>query len=736
MSPIGLLTWPRTGGGGARISFSAPIPYQDWESGNSIDPVVPPPLSREGTPYFFASGLPAGVSINSVSGRITGTPNAKAAGIATVSAAVTSLSALAVTTFPWTVSTLSEAAATIWGTGWTWDAATQQTLTQANRSGQSDSSWTFQFGGLGPDSGRMRWVTDTGAVVFADTDDAPTGLQVGDTVRFEDTGGNTRTGELTAIGSGGGATRAYTFGNGMTIVGGFSGSRPIRVYEVVADDVGDGQVGVFDTGRLIWSRTAPATTGLIPSAADASAWLNGRTVRIKADNSNYVDFDFTGLSGRTVEDEGSGTVFPANLTQHNYGSQTDSTWNFSFGGFAAGSGEMVWQTDSGPLLFVASQEPAGVNPGDTVRIVDTDGNHRTGVLSGRTLSGPAVSWTFADGFTIVGGFSSSRPLRVYTVDTQTIPAVSVTGTVSADDAVTFNRIEYDRPLIFQTDTATARYSYGEELDVRPPTLYGGSGAIVYSASGLPGGTSIDAGTGVISGTPALGGTSNVTLTATDAAGNTDTVALEIVINVTPIRLTVTNDAVPPVYHSGQSGVSEADSTVIWTAMATGGYGSYEYLWQQSRDDGPWLNYAVGTDLGGNWTTISAIHFPVAAVTRRAFRCRARNAADDSGTTEWVNGGTVQWLDLPVTAPPLAPTGLAATAGDEQIALVWTDPGDTSIASYQYRLGAFGAWTTVPGSDATTTEHTVTGLTNGTAYTVQLRAAVSYTHLTLPTKRIV
>ena len=75
--------------------------------------------------------------------------------------------------------------------------------------------------------------------------------------------------------------------------------------------------------------------------------------------------------------------------------------------------------------------------------------------------------------------------------------------------------------------------------------------------------------------------------------------------------------------------------------------------------------------------------------------------------------------------PAKPTGLSATAGDAQVALSWTDPSDSSITSYQYQQKAgaavWGSWTTISGSGATTTSHTVTSLNNGTAYRFRIRA---------------
>ncbi len=74
--------------------------------------------------------------------------------------------------------------------------------------------------------------------------------------------------------------------------------------------------------------------------------------------------------------------------------------------------------------------------------------------------------------------------------------------------------------------------------------------------------------------------------------------------------------------------------------------------------------------------------------------------------------------------PAKPTGLTATAGNQQVALSWTAPGGTFIG-YQVQHGqrvglrlVWGAWTTLSG---TGTSHTVTGLTNGTAYSFRVRA---------------
>ena len=79
----------------------------------------------------------------------------------------------------------------------------------------------------------------------------------------------------------------------------------------------------------------------------------------------------------------------------------------------------------------------------------------------------------------------------------------------------------------------------------------------------------------------------------------------------------------------------------------------------------------------------------------------------------------------VGTPPAAPTGLTVTAGDSSATLSWSDPDDAGITGWQYRYkagsGAWGAWTDIGSSGATTTSHTVSGLSNGTSYVFQIRA---------------
>ena len=53
-------------------------------------------------------------------------------------------------------------------------------------------------------------------------------------------------------------------------------------------------------------------------------------------------------------------------------------------------------------------------------------------------------------------------------------------------------------------------------------------------------------------------------------------------------------------------------------------------------------------------------------------------------------------------------------------LQWSHGGELTVTGYEYRQGS-NDWTAIPGSDADTVSHVVTGLTNGTQYTFQIRA---------------
>jgi len=78
----------------------------------------------------------------------------------------------------------------------------------------------------------------------------------------------------------------------------------------------------------------------------------------------------------------------------------------------------------------------------------------------------------------------------------------------------------------------------------------------------------------------------------------------------------------------------------------------------------------------------------------------------------------------VLAPPNAPTSLAASPSSGALALTWTAPayaGSTSITGYTVEYTPSGGSASTVATNSASASYTLTGLTNGTSYTVRVRA---------------
>ena len=170
--------------------------------------------------------------------------------------------------------------------------------------------------------------------------------------------------------------------------------------------------------------------------------------------------------------------------------------------------------------------------------------------------------------------------------------------------------------------------------------------------------------------------------------------------------------------------------------AAPGNGRVTLTWNDPGDPGKGVyiaSYRYTVDGGETWTDILDSHTTLQGHLTRytvpnltngqtyTFAIQAENEYWDG--TSYQTGTSP--LSAAVTATPRGgapakPTGLSAAPGDAEVTLTWDDPHDASITKYQVKRGS-AAWADITGSDASTTSHTVGTLTNGTAYTFQIRA---------------
>ncbi len=169
---------------------------------------------------------------------------------------------------------------------------------------------------------------------------------------------------------------------------------------------------------------------------------------------------------------------------------------------------------------------------------------------------------------------------------------------------------------------------------------------------------------------------------------------------------VTPATVPGAPTSLSATVSDQRVDLIWTAPASnGGQSITDYEYEQGGS-GTWISTGgtATSYMVHNLTNGQPYRFLVRAV--NSVGAGAASAASPNIT--------------PATEPD-APTGLSATVSDQEVDLIWTAPasnGGATILRYEYELDFSGTWTSTGG---TATSYTVTGLTNGQAYTFRVRA---------------
>ena len=153
--------------------------------------------------------------------------------------------------------------------------------------------------------------------------------------------------------------------------------------------------------------------------------------------------------------------------------------------------------------------------------------------------------------------------------------------------------------------------------------------------------------------------------------------------------------------------------LAWIPGGDGGAPIDRYFYRQSTDG------TLDTEI---WTELplsgpATFSYPITGLsndTLYLFQVRARNSVGNGAPSNVASA-------TPLSVPP-APLSLTATAGNGQVTLAWQSGGNGGavITSWQYHQDTSTSasppttgWTTISGSGADTTSHTITGLSNGT-----------------------
>jgi hypothetical protein len=523
-------------------TITGPATLPDWTV-NSTYPATTITATNGTTPYSWAaSGLPPGLTINASSGVITGKP--KTAGTYSITVTMTD-TAGAATTKAYSV-TINPALGI---------AAPSLPNGEINR----PYSYTVTpTGGTPP----YTWSANN----------LPAGLSMstGGTISGTPTTVSAPTVTITVT-DGAGVTKSQNYTLTIVAAPTITGPASLPNWTVNRDYPGTAITATDGITPFTWSATGlpagltlNASTGVV-SGTPTTTGTSAITITL-TDATGY-----TTTRGYSVTINAPPTISTTSLPDG------EKTAPYSGVTMAAlnGTAPYSWSANGLSAVGLTLNAASGVISGTptasgtfsvTITVTDTAGATASRTYSLNIISAPGVTapatlpdWTvnrpypnpqvIGSGGTAPYTFTATNLPTGLSIDLNTgivSGTPTVTGTKTAvvtihDAAGATSTQSYTLKINVAPSVTTASLPTGEVTIAYNTTLVGsgGTGALGWSATGLPAGLAINAGTGVISGTPTASGTATVAVTVTDAAGATGSRNLSLTINPLPTITSVT-----------------------------------------------------------------------------------------------------------------------------------------------------------------------------------------------------